>query len=96
MHSRQRVAKPARFKHIPHTTSDLDPREASSTARGAYEQDAERRQAAHTGFWDREPLTDWQEFLLCRELDCSRRPRYNRGPRKSVQQIFAFDKEARA
>lgn len=36
----------------------------------AYEQDAERRFAIHAGFWDREPLTVWQEFILCRELNC--------------------------
>lgn len=37
----------------------------------AYEEDAAHRCAVHAGFWDREPLTAWQEFILCRELDCS-------------------------
>ena len=30
--------------------------------------DAQRKQ-----FWSDEPLTPWQEFVLCRELDCGRR-----------------------
>lgn len=38
----------------------------------AYEQDAERRRAVHAGFWDHEPLTAWQEFILCRELNCAK------------------------
>jgi hypothetical protein len=38
-----------------------------------YEQDALRRQALHQGFWSDEPLTPWQEFVLCRELNCSGR-----------------------
>jgi hypothetical protein len=80
MHSRQRVAAPARFKHIPHNTPET------------YTEDADRRAATHAGFWSQEPLTEWQEFILCRELDCSRKPHYGRrGPSKSVQEIFAAE-----
>lgn len=79
MHNtRQGVARPAPLQHTPTNSPDN------------YEQDAQRRQATHTGFWSEEPLTDWQEFILCRELDCSRKPHYGRrGPSKSVQEIFA-------
>jgi hypothetical protein len=38
----------------------------------AYEQDASHRRAVHAGFWDGEPLTAWQEFILCRELNCAK------------------------
>jgi len=58
MHTRQGVAEPALFQHSPDN----------------YEQDAQSRAARHHQFWSGEPLTDWQEFILCRELDCGRRP----------------------
>jgi hypothetical protein len=57
MHTRQGVARPALFQH---------------TQPDNYEQDALRRQAVHTSFWSQEPLTAWQELLLCRELNCGR------------------------
>ena len=57
MHTRQGVAEPA----------------LSQDSADDYEQDAERRAAQHQQFWSDEPLTTWQEFILCRELDCSRR-----------------------
>jgi hypothetical protein len=57
MHTRQGVAEPALSQHSPDD----------------YEQDAERRAAQHQQFWSDEPLTQWQEFILCRELDCRRR-----------------------
>jgi hypothetical protein len=57
MHARQCVAEPALSQH----SSD------------DYEQDAHRRATQHQQFWSDEPLTPWQEFILCRELDCSRR-----------------------
>jgi hypothetical protein len=58
MHTRQGVvAEPALFQHSPDN----------------YEQDAHDRAAMHQQFWSGEPLTDWQEFILCRELDCTGR-----------------------
>jgi len=54
MHTRQGVAEPALSQHSPDD----------------YQQDAERRAAQHQQFWSDEPLTQWQEFILCRELDC--------------------------
>jgi hypothetical protein len=55
MHTRQGVAEPALSQHSPDD----------------YEQDAQRRAAQHQQFWSDQPLTRWQEFILCRELDCS-------------------------
>lgn len=57
MHTRQGVAELALSQHSPDD----------------YEQDAPRRAAQHRQFWSDEPLTEWQEFILCRELDCRRR-----------------------
>lgn len=34
--------------------------------------DDQRQDAQRQQFWPDEPLTEWQEFILCRELDCSR------------------------
>jgi hypothetical protein len=57
MHTtRQGGARPALFQHT----------------QPNYEQDALRRQTLHQGFWSEEPLTEWQEFLLCRELNCGK------------------------
>ena len=39
--------------------------------------DEYERAAQHQQFWSDEPLTQWQEFILCRELDCSRRRKKN-------------------
>lgn len=59
LNTRQGVARPAPLQHTPDNIPDN------------YEQDALRRQAVHSGFWSDEPLTPWQEFILCRELRCS-------------------------
>jgi hypothetical protein len=56
MHSRQAAAEPALSQRSPDD----------------YELDAQRRAAQHQQFWSDEPLTHWQEFILCCELDCSR------------------------
>lgn len=73
LNTRQGVARPAPLQDTPDN----------------YIEDAQRRQAVHDGFWSQEPLTDWQEFILCRELDCSRRPRFTRGPRAlSVEEVL--------
>jgi hypothetical protein len=76
MHNtRQGVARPAPLQNNPDEN---------------YEQDAQRRHAVHDGFWSQEPLTDWQEFILCRELNCGRRPRFTRGPRAlSLEEVLS-------
>lgn len=57
-----------------HTTRQGGARPAPSqnTHPDPYEQDALRREALHQDFWSEEPLTAWQEFILCRELRCSK------------------------
>lgn len=58
MHTRQGVAEPA----LSQDSARPNP--------SNYEQDALRREQLHQSFWSEEPLTPWQELILCRELNC--------------------------